>query len=59
MKREFIHSFGTITNCISAFLGKAYQMLTGDLSSARTLAEKEVDERVAKMYEIWRCKIWN
>ena len=52
MKREFLHSFGTITNCKPAFLRKAYQVLTGDSSSARTLAEKEVDERVAEMLKM-------
>ena len=51
MKREFIHSFGTITNCKQAFLRKAYQVLTGDSDSAHTLAEK-VDERVAEMLEM-------
>ncbi len=52
MKREFIQSFGTVTNCKPAFLRKAYQVLTGDSSSARTLAEKEVDERVAEILEM-------
>ena len=52
MKREFIHSFGTITNCKSAFLRKAYQVLTGDSSSAHTLAEKEIDERIGEMLEM-------
>ena len=52
MKREFIQSFGTVTNCKPAFLRKAYQVLTGDSSSAHTLAEKEVDERVAEILEM-------
>lgn len=51
MKREFIYSFGTITNCKPAFLRKAYQVLTGDSTSACTLAEKEIDPELIS--DLW------
>ena len=52
MKREFVQSFGTVTNCKPSFLRKAYQYLTGDASSSRTTSEEERDKRVAEMLEL-------
>lgn len=52
MKRDFVQSFGAVTSCKPAFLRKAYQMLTGDVSSARTMSEEEIDKRVTEMLEL-------
>ena len=52
MKRVFVHSFGSVTNCKSAILRKAYQFLTGDASASRNATESELDERVGEMLSL-------
>ena len=52
MKRTFVQSFGTVVNCKPMFLRKAYSMLTGDSSAARTTDEMEIDKRVTEMVEL-------
>ncbi|CAB4000679.1 Hypothetical predicted protein [Paramuricea clavata] len=52
MRREFVHSFGQVTNSKPALLREAYRRLTGDRSAASSLTEAEVDARVAEMLEL-------
>ena len=40
MKRTFVQSFGSVTNCKPAFLRKPYEFLTGDASASRTTLEE-------------------
>ena len=51
-KRIFVHSFGSVTNCKSAILRKAYQFLTGDASASRNATESELGERVGEMLSL-------
>ena len=52
MRREFTHTFGTVSHTKPAFLREAYKRLTGDSSASSTLEEAAVDERIAQMLEI-------
>ena len=49
MRREFIHSFGKVTNSKSAFLREAYRRSTGDQSCSSNAAEQAIDERVKQI----------
>ncbi len=51
MRREFVHSFGTVTHSKPAFLREAYRRLTGDYSSSSNDDENAVDERVRQMLD--------
>ena len=51
MRREFIHTFGTVTHAKPAFLTEAYRRLTGDASASDTTEQAEVDSRVAQLLE--------
>ena len=51
MRREFIHSFGTVTNSKPAVLREAYRWLTGDCSACDSQDQAQVDARVAELLE--------
>ena len=57
MKRIFVQSFGSVTNCKPAILRKAYEFLTGDASAPRTPLEKGRDERIAEILELQDPKL--
>ena len=52
MRREFLHSFGTVTNTKSGILREAYRRLTGDSSAAHDSDEKEVDRRIGELLDL-------
>ena len=52
MKREFIHSFGRVTNSKPAVLRQVYRALTGDKAKAETMSEQEVDDRLSEILEM-------
>ena len=43
MRRDFIQTFGRVTQTKSAFLREMYKQLTGDQSASTYLAESEID----------------
>lgn len=51
MRREFIHSFGKVTNSKPAFLREAYRHLTGDQSCSSNASEQAIDERVKQILD--------
>ena len=51
MRREFIHSFGTVTHSKPTLLREAYRRLTGDNSASSNATEQEVDARIAQLLE--------
>ena len=51
MRREFIHTFGTVTHAKAAFLREAYRRLTGDASAPSTAEQREIDQRVCELLE--------
>ena len=65
MRREFIHSFGTVTHSNPAFLREAYRRLTGDSSASSNATETEVDARIAHLLDtedpdlVWDLRVNN
>lgn len=65
MRYEFVHLFGKLTHCKSAFLREMYRRLTGDSSASSNLVEKEVDLRLNQLIEnedpdlIWDLRVSN
>ena len=54
MRRNFIHKYTRLNDAKSrskAVLRNMYKSLTGDASSSRSAAEKQVDERIASLAE--------
>ena len=55
MRRDFIQRYTRLNDAKchakASILGNIYKSLTGDSSCSRSAAEKEVDERVAKLAE--------
>lgn len=65
MKHEFVHLFGKLTHCKSAFLREMYHRLTGDCSASSNLTEKEIDVRLSQLVKdedpdlIWDLRVNN
>ena len=65
MRREFIHSFGTVTHSNPAFLREAYRRLTEDSSASSNATETEVDARIAHLLDtedpdlVWDLRVNN
>ena len=51
MRREFIHTFGSVTSSKSAFLREAYCHLTGHQSCSCNAYEQDIDERVKQILD--------
>ncbi len=58
VRREFLHSFGTVTNTKSGILREAYRRLTGDSSAAHDSDEKEVDRCIGVLLDLQVTYWW-
>lgn len=65
MRRDFIQTFGHVTQTKSAFLREMYKQLTGDQCASINLAESEIDARIKQMVDcedpdlIWDLRVGN